>query len=139
MGSWMGSDFTNDDLVKETALLDDYEGRMVSPPEAKPEFYYIELTPKKETVTVWAKIEIIAHRASYIPIQQVYYDEKGKAMRVLDFRDIQDFDGRKIPAIMEMTPTGKPGNRTVVKYLKAEFDRTLPPDIFSLRNLQKSR
>jgi len=139
MGAWMGSDFTNDDLVKETTLLDDYVGKLVKPPEAKPEFYYIELTPKKETVTVWAKIEIVAYRDSYIPVKQVYYDEKGNAMRVLDLKDIKEFDGRKIPAIMEMTPTSKPGNKTVVKYVKAEFDRKLPPDVFSLRSLQKSR
>jgi hypothetical protein len=139
MGSWMGSDFTNDDLVKETTLLDDYQGKLVQPPEGKPEFHYIELTPKQETVTVWAKIEIVVYRDSLIPIKQVYYDEKGNAMRILELRDIKDFDGRKIPAIMEMTPTGKPGHKTLVKYVKAEFDKPLAADIFSLRNLQKSR
>ena len=36
MGSWMGSDFTNDDLVKESSMLNDYTYQLVKPEDATP-------------------------------------------------------------------------------------------------------
>ena len=139
MGSWMGSDFTNDDLVKESTLWDDYTAELFTPEDADPEYYYIRLKPKKQTVTVWGMIELVVHKETYLPLREVYYDEKGNAMRYLVFKDVKEFSGRMIPSVMEMTTLSKKDHKTTIKYIKAEFDNELPADTFTLRNLQKKR
>ncbi len=139
MGSWMGSDFTNDDLVKETTLLDDYTSALLEKEDAEKDYYYIELKPKAETASVWGRIEVKVQKADYIPVHQEYYDEKGKLMRVQHFKEVKEFSGRQIPAVMEMVPTTKEGHKTTIRYLQAEFDRPLPEGTFTLRNLQKRR
>ncbi len=137
MSSWMGSDFTNDDLVKETTLLDDYNARLAPPADANPDYYYIELTPKARSATVWGKIISVVRKSDYIPVSEDYYDEKGKKMRRIDFKGIKKMGGRLIPTIMEVKPLNKPGNTTVIEYQKAVFDQGVPASTFSLRNLQK--
>ncbi len=137
MSSWMGSDFTNDDLVKETTLLHDYHARLAPPADAKPEYYYIELTPKAQTATVWGKILSVVRRSDYMPVYEEYFDEKGNKMRRIDFKGVKELGGRLIPAIMELKPLNKPGNVTVIEYQKAVFNQGVPAETFSLRNLQK--
>jgi len=105
MGSWMGSDFTNDDLVKESTLLDDYE--IALGPETDPKYYAVVLTAKKQTVTLWGKIEIKIDKASLLPSEQSYYDEKGRKVRIMYFKEVRDFDGKKMPAVLELVPVKK--------------------------------
>lgn len=138
MGSWMGSDFTNDDLVKESTLLDDYTSKFAANPPDK-EHYYIELTPKANTATVWGKIVVKVAKANLMPVTQEYFDEKGKKIRVMNFKEIKELGGKKIPTVMELVSLTKQGNRTMIIYKDAKFDIKLEDDVFSLRNLQKKR
>lgn len=137
MSSWMGSDFTNDDLVKESSMLEDYNYRLLSPEGALPEYYYIELVPKKQTVTVWGKIAVTVRKEDYIPVEEVYFDEKGARMRVMKLSEIKEMGGRKIPALIELFPVNKKENKTTLRYEKAVFDIPAGEDVFTLRNLQK--
>jgi outer membrane lipoprotein-sorting protein len=139
MGSWMGSDFTNDDLVKESSLLEDYNHRLIHPENEAIDKYYIELTPKTETPTVWGKIEITIRKNDYIPLTQVYYDEKGKKMREMIFSNVRKFGNREIPATLEMLPLNKKGQKTVIRYRDIQFDELTDESTFTLRNLQKRR
>jgi len=132
MGSWMGSDFTNDDLVREVSLVEEYQ---VSKKVEGDNFRLI-LIPKKNTVTVWGKIEIVVNQESLLPLEQSYFNEKGVKVRTMEFSDIRDFSGKKMPAIMTMVPLNKVGHKTVVEYVDAEFDIDLGGNIFTLRNLQ---
>ncbi|MEW6517632.1 MAG: outer membrane lipoprotein-sorting protein [candidate division FCPU426 bacterium] len=137
MGSWMGSDFTNDDLVKETTLLDDYTAALLPSPAGDPDHYYVELRPKAQTASVWGKIIAVVDQRSLLPVRDEYYDEKGRQMRVIAFKQVRTFGDRRIPAIMELTSASKPGNKTVIEYKQATFDQGVPESVFSLRNLQK--
>lgn len=139
MGSWMGSDFTNDDLVKESSLLEDYNHRLIHPENEDPDNYYVELTPKEDTPTVWGKIEITIRKADSIPVSQAYYDEKGQKMRVMTFSSVRQFGSRSIPAVLEMVPLNKEGQKTVIRYRDITFDTQGDKDVFTLRNLQKRR
>lgn len=139
MSSWMGSDFTNDDIVKESSMLHDYHHRLITPEGSDPGYYYVELVPKKDIATVWAKIIIKARKEDYIPVYEEYFDEKGNKMRTMELSDIRIFSGKKIPAVMELVPLNKEGNKTVVRYTDIEFNMPLDKDIFTLRNLQKMR
>ncbi len=133
MGSWMGSDFTNDDLVREVSLVEEYH---VSKTE-EGDNYRLTLIPKKNTVTVWGKIEFVVNQQSLLPLSQSYFNEKGEKVRLMEFSDIKDFNGKKMPAIMTMMPLNKAGHKTVIEYVEAEFNIDLPANIFTLRNLQK--
>ncbi len=139
MGSWMGSDFTNDDLVRETSLLNDYNIKLLEPSTKENNLYIVELIPKESTATVWGKIIIKAQKQTYIPVEQVYYDEKGNKMRIMKLLDIRKFGKRTIPATMEMIPLNKEGHKTTVRYFEAKFDHTLESDVFTLRNLKRNR
>jgi len=133
MGSWMGSDFTNDDLVREVSLVKEYEVSKKS----EGENYRLTLIPKKDTVTVWGKIEFIVNQQTLLPLEQSYFNEKGEKVRTMVFSEIRDFNGKKMPAIMTMMPLNKTGHKTVIEYVEAEFDIELGDNIFTLRNLQK--
>ncbi len=138
MGSWMGSDFTNDDLVKESSMLDDYDYQLITPEDASADLLYIEFIPKENSPTVWGKLVVAVRASDYIPAWQKFYDEKGNLMRVLNFKEIKQFSGKKIPSTMEMIPQNKEGHKTVVRYLNAEFDSPVDDTIFTLRNLRRS-
>jgi len=135
MGSWMGSDFTNDDLVKQTTLTQEYDLQLT---ETLTE-YNITLLPREQTVTVWGRIDYIVNKEHLVPVNQNFYDDEGIMIRKMVFSELKDFGGRTMPSVMEMIPLNKEGHRTVIIYDNLEFD---PPDvdesIFTLRHL-KSR
>lgn len=133
MGSWMGSDFTNDDLVREVSLVEEYTVEL----DRSAELQVLTLIPKQQTVTVWAKIVIRVTRDTLLPVDQTYFNEKGEAVRVLSFSDTQTFSGRAMPAVMTMTPLNKNGYRTVVRYKALQLDVPVDNDIFTLRHLQQ--
>lgn len=135
MGSWMGSDFTNDDLVKETQLIDAYDLSMT---ETDTE-YHVTLTPREQTVTVWGKIDYIISKDPLLPKAQVFYDDDGERVRELTFGEAREFDGKLMPSELQMKPLNKPGHLTRIIYEDINFN---PPDVtedvFTMRNL-KSR
>jgi len=139
MSSWMGSDFTNDDLVKEFSLFDDYTYEMIYPEGEPDSLHYINCIPNEGVPIVWNNIVISARKSDHIPIWQKYYDEKGKLMRLMKYSDVKNFGGRMIPAVMEMIPQNKEDHKTSIRYIKLEFDINPDKSIFSLRHLQSGK
>ncbi|MBN1937943.1 MAG: outer membrane lipoprotein-sorting protein [Candidatus Aminicenantes bacterium] len=137
MSSWMGSDLTNDDLVKEFSYLESYDFEFAPPPEVEAGLLYVKCVPKEGLPIVWGHVLLAVREEGLIPLRQKYYDEKGRLMRVVNFRDVRVIGGRRIPSVMEFLPQDKEGNRTVFRLLSGEFDIPLEPDVFSLRNLRK--
>jgi len=132
MGSWMGSDFTNDDLVREVSLLKEYNVEKLD--EGKN--WRLALIPKRETVTVWGRIEFVINKETLLPSEQIYFNEKGEKVRSMVFSKVRDYSGKKIPSIMTMVPLNKEGHKTVIEYVEAEFNAKIDPRTFTLRNLQ---
>ncbi|HDL03872.1 MAG: outer membrane lipoprotein-sorting protein [Candidatus Zixiibacteriota bacterium] len=139
MSSWMGSDFTNDDLVKEFSLYEDYKYELIEIDEGYDNRIYVNCIPREDLPVVWGNIVIAATKEKYTPIWMKYYDEDGKLMRVCNYSDVRNFGGRLIPAVMEMIPRTKEGHKTVIRYIKLEFDVKIDEDIFSLRNLRANK
>ena len=136
MSSWMGSDFTNDDLVKEFSLFDDYTYKLAEVENPEEGMIYIDCIPRPDLPIVWGNIVIAAWEKDRIPVWQKYYDEKGKLMRVMYYSDVKDFSGRAIPSVLEMVPQNKEGNKTIIRYNDIKFDVQLDDEVFSLRNLR---
>ncbi len=135
MSSWMGSDFTNDDLVKESSMLRDYDYRLVDDPD--PDHYYVELIPKADTPIVWGKIIITARRSDYIPVREEFYDEDGTKMRIMELKEIRPMGGKVVPTVIELIPLNKKDRKTIIRYIEAEFDKELDKGIFTHRALKK--
>jgi len=139
MSSWMGSDFTNDDLVKEYKLADDFISRLVRPDKAEPGVIYIESRPKEGLPIIWDKTIAAIRESDLIPLWQDFFDERGTLVRSLRFGEVKKFGTRSVPSVMEMIPRTKEGYKTVIRYDKLAFDVPLGDEIFSLRNLQSQK
>jgi len=139
MSSWMGSDFTNDDLVREFTFLEDYTYEKTALEDAEEDLIYIKFTPKPNLPIVWGKVVAAVRRKDSIPVWEKYYDEKERVMRILYFKKIRKFDGRRIPSVMELVPQNKEGHKTMITYLELDFNPDLPDDVFSLRNLRSMK
>jgi len=136
MSSWMGSDFTNDDIVREFSLYEDYSYSEVTVDKPDTSLIYINCVPRPDLAVVWKNVVIAVRRSDHLPVWQKYYDEKDRLMRIMNFRDIKTFGTRTIPSEMEIVPQNKEGHRTVVRYLELEIDVDVGDDVFSLRNLR---
>ena len=136
MSSWMGSDFTNDDLVKEFSLFEDYTYELIELDTAVDNLHFINCIPREDLPIVWGNIVIAVTNDKHLPVWQKYYDEKGSLMRVMTYSEEKKFGDRLIPAVMEMIPLSKEGHKTVIRYVDIEFDIKVDKEIFSLRNLR---
>jgi outer membrane lipoprotein-sorting protein len=136
--SWMGSHFTNDDLVRESRMADDYDFEITFQGE-RDGFDVVEITciPKPEAAIVWGKVVVIVMDEEYIPISMLYYDEDMDLARTMTFSDIREIDGREIPTTMIVVPSDKPEESTFVRYDEITFDVDVGENTFTLRNLQK--
>jgi len=139
MGSWMGSDFTNDDLVKESSLFEDYTYEMIEPDSADAGLYYINAIPRPDLAVVWGNVVLAVEKERQLPVWQKFYDEKGGLMRMMTYSGVKELGGRLLPTVQEMIPKNKEGHKTVIRYTRAEFDVPLNKDTFSLRSLRSNR
>lgn len=139
MSSWMGSDFKNNDLVKEFTFTEDYSFDYVQPEDADESLLYLKCTPKPGKPIVWGHVLVAVDRETLIPKWEEYYDEHDELMRTMYFREVEDFDGKQLPSIMELVPQTKEGHKTVLHYIEAEFDIRITERIFTLRNLRTFR
>ena len=135
---WMGSDFSNDDLVKESSMVDDYTHRFVGSDTAGGvAVYVIEALPKPDAAVVWGRLVLRVRKADFLPLRVEYYDERGTLIRVLTYSEIRPIGGRTIPTQWEMRPIAKPGNLTTIVLKRATFDAAIPADVFTQRNLTR--
>ncbi len=135
---WMGSDFTNDDLVKESSIVNDYTQRILNVETvAGAPAYVVEALPKADAAVVWGRIVYWVRKADFIPLKQEFYSERGELVRVMTFSEIRPIGGRTVPTKWELRPTDKPGNVTTVLLKTALYDGPIDSEIFTQRNLQK--
>jgi hypothetical protein len=140
MGAWMGSHFTNDDLVKESRMIDDYDIAIGFEGDRDGvSVWEFVLTPKPAAPVVWGKVVEQVRKADLMPTWARYYDERGNLERTMTFSEFRTFGTRLVPSVMTVRPADKPDERTTIRYRQLEFDVRLNADFFSLRNLQARR
>ncbi len=139
-GSWMGSHFTNDDLVKESQIVEDYDIEIAFDGERDgTAVWEFRLTPKAEAAVVWGHVEFQVRQSDTMPLWARYYDEDGGLARTMRYTEFENLGGRTVPFVMEMQPEDKPGERTTVRYQELEFDIDIDRSFFSLQNLKRLR
>lgn len=140
MGSWMGSHFTNDDLVKESTLVDDYDIEIdFEGAREGVDVWEFVLIPRPEAPVVWGKIRYQVRRDDLMPTWARYYDESDELVRTMTFSEHHVMDGRLVPAVMTVEPADDAGELTLIRYHELEFDIGVDEDFFSLRNLRRQR
>jgi outer membrane lipoprotein-sorting protein len=138
MQSWMGSDFTNDDLVKQSSIVTDYTHALVGEETIQGrDAWIIELRPKADAPVVWGKIRAWITKGEYLQLKAEYYDEDDFLINTMLASQIKTLGGREIPTRLEMIPDGKPGHKTVLIYNNIQFNQEIPDSFFSLQNLKR--
>lgn len=137
-GSWMGSHFTNDDLVKESRLTEDYD-ITISFEGVKDGQKILEfsLIPKPDAAVVWGKIVFTIRAEDHIPVSAIYFDEDMSVARTETFAKVKNLGGRTIPSVIKIVPADKPEEFTELVYEKMEFDLKLPDAFFSIATIRK--
>lgn len=138
--SWMGSDFTNDDLVKESSVVEDYTHKLEKDSVVNGlEVYKITLTPKPDAPVVWGKIVTYIDKKEFNQQLVYYYDEDDYLVNTMILSDIREMGGKIIPARMEMIPADNPDQKTVIQYQDLQFDIDVNEQFFSLQNMKRVR
>lgn len=140
LGSWMGSDFTNDDLVKESSYREDYTYSMAGRSEV-PKGWRVRFDAKPDTVGLWKRFEVVLSPDGTLPLEGRYYDRKGRLSRITRWSDVKEFDGRRVPSKMTLTPqdSDKKGHKTEMVYHDIKFDVEVQDSMFSLSELERKR
>jgi outer membrane lipoprotein-sorting protein len=138
MASWMGSHFTNDDLVKESRLIRDYDIRFSfqGSRQGTP-VYEFTLIPLPQAPVVWGRIVMEVRTQDLMPTWSRYYAEDGQLKRTLTFSEYRTMGGRLVPSVMRMVPEDKPDEYTEIRYSELKFDVPLPDLTFSLASLRR--
>jgi outer membrane lipoprotein-sorting protein len=138
---WMGSYFTNDDLVNESSKIDDYDHRLLGV-DPKPDgiadlrAYVVEYVPREDTPIVWGKIIAWIETEHGTPLRQELYSGDGALRRVVHFGGIREVQGRHFPHVWSVRPVEEKGNETRIEVEEIRFDMDFDESVFTTRHLK---
>lgn len=134
---WMGSDYTNDDILKESSIVLDYTQKIIgSEVLSGYDCYKIKLDPNENAAVVWGKIILWISKAEYYELKAEYYDEDNRKVKTHLLSDIRFMYDRKIPTHFEIIPEDKPSQKTIVRIISTKFNIPLQDSFFSQQNMK---
>lgn len=137
---WMGSDYTNDDILKESSIVIDYNHSLAGEELVEGfDCYKIQMLPKDEAAVIWGKVYKWISKKEFMQIRSEYYDEYGELVKSDFGYDFREMDGRLIPTRIEIVPADEEGKKTVLYIREIQFDIDLPEEFFSQQNMKKVR
>jgi outer membrane lipoprotein-sorting protein len=136
---WMGSDFANDDLVKESSVVEDYNHKLIAEKVIDGHVVCkIELTPKKHAGVVWEKRVQWIQKDDFIPVREAFVGKNNKIIKILTYSDRKKISGRVIPTRWEMVSEIKKGHRTVIEVAdKVVYNEPIDDNVFGLQSLKE--
>ncbi|HHF3071932.1 TPA: outer membrane lipoprotein-sorting protein [Vibrio diabolicus] len=138
--SWMGSDFTNDDLINQASIVVDYQHQLLqSETFDGDKVWVIDALAKPDAPVVWSKVRLWISQTSFLQRKVEFYDEFDELVNVLTTYDVKTLGGRDVATRMEMQPIDKPGNKTVLITHEAQFDFDIDDDFFSQQQMKALR
>jgi len=137
---WMGSDYTNDDILKESSVVEDYIHEITGEDEIEGRLCYrIKMTAKEEAAVIWGHQVRWIDKDDYLFLKAELYDEDGYLVRTELGKNIRTMDGRLIPTMLEVIPEDEEGYKTVVEIEEIEFNIPVEDGFFSQQNLKRVR
>ena len=138
--SWLGSDFSNDDLVRESSTISDYKHSILREEVYQERTCWVlELIPNPESSVVYGKVLLWVDKQHYIQLKIENYDEDDNLVSTLLFSELKQMGGRTIPTFLQMIPADKPDQKTVIRYDDARFNIPIEESFFSVQNLKNIR
>lgn len=140
MQSWMGSDFTNDDLVRESSLAKDYTHKLLG--EEKIDGFpchKIELIPLDDAPVVWGKVIMWISKKELHWLKGEYFDEDGYLVNTEILTDVKQMDDRVMPTRLEMIPADDEGHKTILIFDEIDFEIKINESFFSQQNMKRIR
>jgi len=138
MQSWMGSDLTNDDLVKQFSIVNDYTHRLLGIEQIENrDCYHVELIPKEEAAVIWGKVLIWIDTEEYMQMKTEFYDEDQYLINTMTGTDVKMLGGKLLPAKLIVTPEEEDGHQTILEYVDIHFDIPIKNSFFSVQNMKR--
>lgn len=136
--NWMGTDFTNDDLIKQSSMVVDYTHKLIGTESIENlKCWKLELVPTEETSVVWGKLIIWIDKIDYMQLKTEFYDEDLEIVNKMVGSNIKEFNGKKLPSKLEYFPLDDEGNKTIIEYKVWNFDVSIPENYFSTQYVSR--
>ncbi|MEM1245597.1 MAG: outer membrane lipoprotein-sorting protein [Acidobacteriota bacterium] len=132
-GSWMGSHFTNDDLVQESRYSEDFDCTLAGDEED----WSVTCIPHEDAPVVWGRVLLVLSKSDELPREARFFDEDGELIRTMLYDDVRSVGSRKFPTRLRAIPADEPGEFTEIVYADLEFDVDLDDRLFSLQSLKR--
>jgi len=132
--NWMGSDITNDDMVKQSSIVDDYNAKIIN---KKENIVTIELIPKEDAAVVWGKIVINIDINTYTSTKDIFYDEDGKEVRFFLYDRVEKFGKYYIPTLWRVESTDKKDRYTEITLEDVKYDTKISQEYFKKSALKR--
>jgi len=138
--SWMGSDFTNDDLVRGSSIVEDYDHTVIGEENIEgKDCYIIEMIPKPEAPVVWGKVKNWISKDDFLQLKIEFYDEDDYLVNTMAMSEIKELGGKVIPSKLTITPEEEPENQTVIEYIEMDFEADIEESFFTVNSMKRVR
>ena len=138
MQSWMGTDLTNDDLIKQSSTVVDYTHKIAGTEtiEGLP-CWKLELVPKEDAAVVWGKVIVWVDKTDYMQLKSEFYDEDDELINLMLGSNVKTFSDKKLPSKIEFIPVENKGQKTVIEYNVWDFDVEIPDNYFTTQYISR--
>ncbi len=137
--SWMGSDFSNNDVSRSDDIIDQYQHRLLKTEQQDGHSVYtIESVPHEDAPVVWGR-EVLRVRDDFVMLEHEFYDQEGRLVKRMRSSDIREMGGKTVAGVERMTQVERPGDWTEIRLLEAHYRIEVPPTTFTLSNLRNPR
>lgn len=137
---WMGSDYTNDDILKESSIVNDYTHEIVgSEVIAGRDCLKIRMVAKEDAAVIWGHQFRWIDKKDFLVLKAELYDEDGEIVRTETGSEIKTMDGRVIQTKIELVPAEEPDNKTIIEIKEMKFNISIQESFFSQQNMKNIR
>lgn len=137
---WMGSDYTNDDMINQRSIVVDYTHKIIGEEKIEgSDCHKIELIPHDDAPVVWGKIIFWITKTDDNILKSEYFDEDEYLVKTELGKEIKNMDGRIIPTVYEIIPADEEGNMTIVTMKSIQFNAPINDSFFSIQNMKRLR
>ncbi len=137
--SWMGSDFSNKDIARSTDIIEQYTHSLIDTEVTEDhKIFVIQSIPKDDAPVVWGK-EILRVRDDFVLLEHTFYDQDMEPVKRMEALEVGMMGGRMLAISERMAKIDTPEEYTQFTILEAQFDISLPDNMFTLSNLRNPR
>ena len=137
--SWMGSDFSYNDLAKANEVLTQYTHKLTGHEQQDGHtVYVVEALPKPAAATVWGK-QVVHIRDDGVLLEENYFDQDMKLVKSMQTKTVAPLGGRPYPVRVTMRKAGNANEWTELHFRQGHFNVQLPDALFTKSNLRNPR